>query len=223
MITKTLRHLAWCGVLSVGMVFPAIAQTNQQTTSDQKANQQTKSRQKSTDQLTSQEKDFLNKAAMDNMTEIQMGKLAQQKSQNPQVQQYGQTLVSDHQNAQDKLKTIAQQYNVTLPSSLDEQHQGEANRLSKLSGTEFDKAFLQNQVTDHQNAIKEFKNISENAQDQAVKQYASNTVPVLQKHLNRAQDLKQNMTRTSKNTPQKNTSQGTERSKPGTQNPSYQH
>jgi putative membrane protein len=216
-----------------------MAQTsNQQSTSPDNSDQQSTTRQKSNNQLTSQEKEFLDKAANDNMAQIQMGRIAQQKSQNPQIQQFGQTLVSDHQNAQDKLQNIAQQNNVTLPSSLDQQHQTEANRLSKLAGTQFDKEFLSSEVNGLQNALQDYKNISENAKDPAVKQYASNAVPVIQKHLNRAQDLKQNMTRTSKlgqsgsrakasaeaDTSQgDNTSQDTERTKPGAENPSDQN
>jgi len=52
---------------------------------------------------------------IDNLTQIEMGRIAQEKSQNEQVKPLGQTLVTDHQNAQDKLQNIAQQYNVTLP------------------------------------------------------------------------------------------------------------
>jgi len=228
MITNTLRHLAWCGVLSVALVFPSMAQTSGKTMSQssEATSQQTQNT------LTPEEKRFLDKAMIDNMAQIEMGRMAQQKSQNDQIRQFGQTLVTDHQNAQDKLQKLAEQYNVTLPSSLDQRHRAEANRLSGLAGAQFDRQFLQTQVTDQQNAMQKFKNMSENAKDQAVKQYASNTVTVLQKHVNTAQNLQQHMTPTSQMQPKGgnaqgsagankagNSSQDAERSKPGTQNP----
>jgi len=204
MITIRVRTLSFSCLLAAAVAFPGFAQQPAQT--NQAQNQSNK-------QLTANERSFLKMAAMDNMTEIQMGKLAQTKSQDNKIQQYGQTLINDHQNAQDELKTLAQQYNVALPTQLDQTHQQEVNRMGNLSGAGFDRAFVQRAVTDHQKAVQQFQKMSQNATNSDVRQFASNTASVLEKHLDEAQNLEENAKQASNMPPdqqrQKTTQQST--------------
>lgn len=92
---------------------------------------------------------FYKKAAMGNVAEIQLGKLGAEKAQNPQVKQFAQMMVDAHQRALDELKQVAAG-NVEWPSALDEKHQKLHNKLSALSGEEFDREFMDAMVDAHE-------------------------------------------------------------------------
>ncbi len=93
--------------------------------------------------------DFVNKAAIDNMAEIQLGQLAQQKAQDPQVKQFAQTMADEHTKALDQLKQAASASGLNVPSSLDSKHQKIQDKLSSLSGSDFDRQYMNAMVKDH--------------------------------------------------------------------------
>jgi putative membrane protein len=133
-------------------------------------------------QLASSERQFLQKAAKGSMAEIELGKLAQERGQSGDVKQLGQNLVQDHSKALDEMRQIAQSKNVTLSEELDSKHKKTYDRLSKLSGEEFDRAFLKEVQREHERDIAEFKKQSQKAKDEEVKDFASRTLPALQQH-----------------------------------------
>ncbi|MBV8807653.1 MAG: DUF4142 domain-containing protein [Acidobacteriaceae bacterium] len=135
------------------------------------------------------DKKFVKDAAIGGMTEVELGKLATEKGSSDAVKQYGQKLVDDHTKSNDELKQIASAENVNIPSSLDSKHQSRIDKLSKLSGPSFDKAFLKDAVKDHEQDISEFQNEAQGGSDPNVKQFASKNLPVLQEHLTAAKDL----------------------------------
>jgi putative membrane protein len=130
---------------------------------------------------------FLKNAIEGNLAEIEMGKLAQHKAQNDAVKSFGQTLVTDHGSANQKASSIAQQMNVTPPSEPNRKQKNEYQRLSKLSGDKFDKAFAKHMVTDHKKDISAFE--KEAKKNDAAGQFAKDTLPTLRKHLETAQSL----------------------------------
>jgi len=131
---------------------------------------------------------FVRKAAQGNYDEVQLGKLAQDKGTNPAVKDFGQRMVTDHTKANDNLKPIAEKDKITMPSNMDAKDQALYNRLSKLSGSQFDRAYMSNMVKDHQSDIAEFQKESSRAKNPDVRSYASSTLPTLQEHLRLAED-----------------------------------
>ncbi len=127
--------------------------------------------------------EFLKKAASSGMMEVELGQLAEQKGFSDRVKRIGQRLVRDHSKANDKLKKVAASAGVTLPSEMDAQHKEHVDHLQGLSGAEFDKAFLEMQAEHHREDIAEFNNAAKTGQNADVRQFASKTVPVLEKHL----------------------------------------
>src|SRR5437868_14762336 len=85
---------------------------------------------------------FAKEAATDNIAEIELAQLAQEKASNDQVREYAKHLQSDHQQATDKLKTLASQKGVALPSETDAKHKREHDRLAKLNAVDFDTAYI---------------------------------------------------------------------------------
>lgn len=136
----------------------------------------------------SADKKFMTDAAQGGLAEVQLGQLATQKATNPDVKAFGQRMVDDHTKANDQLKSIASQQNVTLPSSMDAKDQALYDRLSGMSGSEFDKVYMQHMVMDHKKDIAEFRKEANGGKDSAIKQFASSTLPTLEEHLKMAQD-----------------------------------
>ncbi len=135
------------------------------------------------------DKKFVKDAALGGMTEVELGKLATQKASSDAVKQFAQKMVDDHTKANDQLNEIAGKENINVPDSLDSKHQSRINKLSKLSGPDFDKAYIRDQIKDHQSDVSDFKNEAQYGSDPNIKQFASNTLPTLQEHLSTVKDL----------------------------------
>ena len=131
--------------------------------------------------------DFLTKAAAGGMAEVKLGQLATEKASNPDVKAFGQQMVDDHGKANSELKDLASKKGVTLPSDIDAKHQATYDRLSKLSGAEFDRAYMQDMVADHREDVSEFRRESKNNSDSDVKAWAAKTLPTLEHHLQMAE------------------------------------
>ena len=97
--------------------------------------------------------------------------------------------MDDHTKAVEELKQIAGKESVPVPESLDSKHRSRVDKLSKLSGADFDRAYVKDQVKDHQQDVKEFQLEAENGTDMNVKSYAAKTLPTLQQHLEMAKNL----------------------------------
>jgi putative membrane protein len=136
-----------------------------------------------------QDHSFMTKAAEGGMAEVQLGRLAQQNGQSQEVKDFGQRMVTDHSKANDQLKQVAEQQNVTLPTSPSSHEQAEYNKMSKLHGEAFDKAYAKMMVSDHKKDIAEFKREADMGSDPEVKNFASQTLPTLQEHLKMAEKM----------------------------------
>jgi putative membrane protein len=133
---------------------------------------------------------FIKESALGGMAEVEMGKLATQKASSDAVKQFGQRMVDDHSKANQQLKQAAAKSNIEVPTSLDSKHQSHIDKLAKLSGPEFDKAYLKDQVKDHEHDVDKFKDEAQYGSDPNVKQFAMATLPTLQEHLSAVKDLK---------------------------------
>jgi putative membrane protein len=131
---------------------------------------------------------FVMKAAKGGMAEVQLGKLATEKASSDEVKKFGQRMVDDHGKANDELKTLAQSKNITLPTDLDPKDKTLHDRLAKLSGADFDKAYMRAMLTDHLKDVSEFRTESRSGNDPDVKAWAAKTLPTLEDHLKMARD-----------------------------------
>ena len=126
------------------------------------------------------------------MAEVKLGQLAQDKGSNPMVKQFGARMVDDHGKANNKLKQAVGS-GMTLPSDVGPKEQATYDKLSKLSGTAFDKAYAADMVKDHQTDISEFQKEASSGKNPTLKSFASETLPVLQDHLKMAKDMQQSV------------------------------
>jgi putative membrane protein len=143
--------------------------------------------QESANRLSNPDSTFANKTAQGGMAEVQLGQLATQKASNPDVKAFGQQMVDDHSKANDEFKEIVSRKGVTLPSGLDAKDQATYNRLSKLEGSAFDRAYMADMVRDHRADIAEFEGEANRGSDTDIKGFASKTLPTLKHHLEMAE------------------------------------
>lgn len=135
------------------------------------------------------DKTFATKAAAGGQAEVLLGRLAAQKAESQQVRQFGQQMVTDHSQANQELQVIAKQQNLTLPTKPDSASAATEQRLQSSSGAAFDSAYARDMVKDHQEDVADFQKEASSGQDPALKAFAQKYLPVLQQHLQMAQQL----------------------------------
>ena len=142
-------------------------------------------------QLSSKDYKFASDATIGGMQEVQLGELARQKAGNQSVREFGERMVTDHQKANDELKQIVQKKGALLPTSVSHHETSTLEHLQKLSGAEFDKAYVSDMVRDHKKDVKEFEKASQSLSDPDLKAFAEKTLPTLQEHLRMVQGLEE--------------------------------
>jgi putative membrane protein len=181
-----LKHLL-AGVAALGLLAPpALAQT-QGTEQQQQPPAQAGEQQ----QLAQVDMEFATKAAEGGLKEVRLGELAQQQAASEEVRQFGQRMVEDHGAANDQLMQIAQDKGIDLPQELSAEAQQLHDELAQKQGEEFDQAYMDEMVSDHQKDVEEFQQYVEEGQDPELTSFAEQTVPVLQEHLELAQQTQE--------------------------------
>ncbi|WP_443749916.1 DUF4142 domain-containing protein [Asticcacaulis solisilvae] len=125
--------------------------------------------------------DFVAAAAQANMTEIELSKVALQRSQDARVRDFAQHMIDDHTKAGTLLAMVARQEHIPLPDALDADHAAKVASLTAMT-TDFDKAYVQTMVADHASAVALFGDYANNGQDMYLKTYAHNALPTLTAH-----------------------------------------
>ncbi len=139
------------------------------------------------------ERAFVSKALEGGETEVQLGQLAQQKSQSSDVKQFAQKMVSDHTQMADKwFKPVAQQLGVSEPKGPSKKDKKEIEKLQGLSGDDFDREYITMMVKDHRQDLKDFKDEAQVAQDPNVKQVAEQGSNIISQHLQLIEQIAKN-------------------------------
>jgi putative membrane protein len=133
-------------------------------------------------QVSSADQKFVEQAASAGLFEVQSAQLAMQKSQDPQVKAHAQHLLRDHQQANNQLRDIAQNQKLQMPTQMLPEQQKMLSELQSKQGKDFDQTFLSQQKQAHEQAIDLFQKEAKSGQNQALKQFASQTVPTLKMH-----------------------------------------
>jgi putative membrane protein len=125
---------------------------------------------------------FAREAAEMNKAEIEIGQHAAKNATTPAVKAFAQKMIDDHTAAGEKLKTIADSMDVSLPDSMDKAHSTFEDSLDSLKGADYERAYVQAMVTDHAMAIALFDDEAKNGNNAQLKQFAQETLPTLQAH-----------------------------------------
>ena len=134
---------------------------------------------------------FIGAAAASNVFEIGSARLAVENAESQDVKDLAQTIIEDHTKAESQLLQVAEGLDAKPNSEPTSAQQLMLNYLGTLSGTEFDAAYLEQQVVAHQEAVGLFEIASGLVQDQQLKAFVDETLPVLQEHTQMVVDLAQ--------------------------------
>ncbi|MBN2991042.1 DUF4142 domain-containing protein [Pseudomonas cedrina subsp. fulgida] len=132
--------------------------------------------------------DFVDEAAQSGITEVEAGKLALQKSSSADVKTFAQHMIDDHTKANQALMALAKKHDLEVPD--DAALMDKAKKaILEMRDESFDKAYANNQVNAHEEAVKLFKNESTSSDNAELKAFASEKLPTLEKHLKMAKEL----------------------------------
>jgi|SRR5690554_1515930 len=135
--------------------------------------------------------DFAVKAADSGLAEVNASEIAQQKAQDQRVKDFAAMMVQDHTKANEELKGIAANKNITLPTAPGEDHLSKISDLNSYTGADFDREYMDLMVDNHEKAVSLFEDAAEDAEDAELKAYAAKTLPALRKHLEQAKALEE--------------------------------
>lgn len=164
----------WAFMLVAGAFFAVGAVADDKSKADDKTKK---------DDTAFSDAEFVKKAAIGGMHEVELGKIAAAQGQSEDVKKFGQKMADDHSKAYDELKAAAKKANLDVPSKLDDEHQKHIDKLKAMKGDEFDKAYIKHMVEDHEKDVAEFTRASKEAKDAGVKEFATKTLPVIKTHL----------------------------------------
>ncbi|MBZ9897330.1 MULTISPECIES: DUF4142 domain-containing protein [unclassified Mesorhizobium] len=136
-----------------------------------------------------QDRLFAQLTAAGGLAEVRFGELAG-KSENAAVKDFARRMVDDHQRANDRLKSLAEAAKMPLPPGLDAEHEEMRTRLEKLTGVEFDLAYISGQIVEHQKTVQLLEWEIGSGQDPDVQHFASDILPAVLEHLRMARDIR---------------------------------
>jgi putative membrane protein len=139
--------------------------------------------------LSAGDQKFIREAAEGGMAEMELGRLAVQKASSDDVKRFGQRMIDDHSKASENLKDVASSLGINLPQHLSAKDEATKDRLSKLSGDEFDKAYMRDMVKNHKADVAAFRTQSSAGRDASLKSFAMQALPTLRDHLKNAENI----------------------------------
>jgi len=165
------------------------------------------------------DKNFVNDQLSDGMAEVELAKVAKDHASNADVKQFAQMMIDDHTKAGDQLKQIASSNSIPVDAKIDDKHQSLMDKLAKLNGSDFDKEYMSAMIDDHQDAVSDLRSRvdekrsasdrltgknpenpaavkpeqSDNRVTMSVNEWAANTLPTIEQHLDRAKEIKDNL------------------------------
>lgn len=133
--------------------------------------------------LSDSDKKFMMDAAQGGMAEVKLGELAEKNGASADVKAFGKKMVEDHSNANTELKAVAAKKNLTLPTDVNSEQKEMYDKLAKMSGADFDKAYVKGMVEDHEKDVADFKKQADSGNDSDAKAFAAKVLPVITGHL----------------------------------------
>lgn len=198
MVERPFKVLA----IALALFLPAGLSLAADTKSERKTDTKSE-RKKSESKLSKDDERFVKDAAAGGMLEVDLGKMAAEKAASDQVKEFGRRMQEDHGKANAELKTIAANKGVELPKALEGKHKKTVDRLSKLSGEEFDRQYMRAMVEAHEEDLKKFEREAEKGKDPDLKQFASKHAPVIKQHLELAKTTEQHVKKSVRPSPAK--------------------
>jgi putative membrane protein len=139
---------------------------------------------------------FVTKIGGVSMSEVELGMLAQDKAASRDVKAFAQRMIDDHRKSGEELKAIATRKNLAWPAGPSADAQALKERLSKLSGAAFDRAYIDAMVSGHKEVLGVMKTEAQSGGDAEVKAFAAKASSTVQAHLTHALDVQKEVSKT---------------------------
>jgi putative membrane protein len=140
-----------------------------------------------TAKLSPADRQFISMVATTDMTEAHEGQVAENQANRADVKDFAKTLIQDHTESYSEIAQLAAKTGISIPTGINVAKNREIQQLVRLKGARFDQQFDRDEIQDHQRALAIFKREAAHGQDADVKAYAAKMIPVLEKHLNLAE------------------------------------
>jgi len=135
---------------------------------------------------TKEDAEWAVKIADGGMLEVRVAELAQTNAKSSDVKSFAQMMIKDHSMANDELKALAEKKGIALPATLSNSSQDKYDDLAKKTGKDFDEAYSDMMVDDHQKTVDAFKKEADKGNDPDIKSWASGKIATLEHHLEMA-------------------------------------
>ena len=132
--------------------------------------------------LSAEEQQFVKKAAAGGLAEVKLSELADDRASDQKVKDFAVQMVTDHTQANNELKPIAESNKIPVPTKLNSESEVAYKRLEKLSGSKFDAAYIKVMVSDHDKTVSAFEDASSKVKNPDLKAFIDKTLPVLRQH-----------------------------------------
>jgi putative membrane protein len=139
--------------------------------------------------LSGEEQDFVKKAAGGGLAEVKLSELANDRAFDAKVKAFAGQMVTDHTQANNELKPIADSNKIPWPNKLEGESETIYNKLTKLSGAKFDAEYIKVMVQDHDKTVSAFEEASTKVKDPSLKAFTDKTLPVLRQHQEHVHEL----------------------------------
>lgn len=139
--------------------------------------------------LSTQDRNFVVAAAQGSQAEIALAELARQRSPSPAIQQFAGRMITDHHNTSTQLNEAALEEGIATPRTIAPRHIQIRDQLAQLSGQQFDRQYLEAQLNMHREAVDLYRQQASTGQSPELRIFAEQTLPLLEGHLNLAQQL----------------------------------
>jgi putative membrane protein len=169
--------------------------------------------------VSSSDEKFVNELLADGTAEVELARLAKDRAANPEVKQFATMMIEDHTKAGDALKQVAAMYAIPVHPQVDKEDKDLTDKLSKLRGTDFDREYINAMIDEHEEAVKALRSrvdenrslkdriqgknpenpaavkpeTSDDKAKMAINEWAANTLPTVERHLDRAKEIKDHL------------------------------
>jgi putative membrane protein len=186
-LTQVMRMMGVSSVIAMTGYLPIHQQAIAHTTPINSLTQETHISQASLSEI---DRIYVEEIAQAGMLEVELAKLALEKSDNENIKKYAEQMIQDHQALNQELMQLAEKKGITLPSNLSPKHQALKTQVSKLSGTQFDQAYINEAgINAHIESLILHTRQIQLGEDQDLQAYAIKSIPIVETHLQLAEML----------------------------------
>ena len=128
-------------------------------------------------------------AASGGVAEVKLSELAKNRASDAKVKDFANQMITDHTQANDELKPIADSNKIAWPDRLEGDSETAYKQLTKVSGPNFDEEYIKVMVKDHDKTVRDFEDALHKVKDATIKNYINKILPVLRQHQQHAHEL----------------------------------